>query len=353
VTARVTDWALAVLLSLLVSTGVLTLFAGGGGDAWVFAAHDALGLGIALVLIVKLRRVWPRVLAVDRWDRRTVAGLVALVLVVVVLAAGLLWSNSRPSAVLGYSVLSWHEAIGLVLALAVASHMALRAKRLRSRDLSGRRQFLLGLGAAGASVLAWRLQRPLQAALGLPGAHRRFTGSYDAGSFTGNAFPSTSWVADHPRPIPSGSFRLIVAGLVANRLELKLAALEPLDELIATLDCTGGFYSTQRWRGIGLARLLDRAGPAPAARHLRVVSRTGYRWSFALDDARRLLLANYVDGERLSHDHGAPLRLVVPGARGYQWVKWVERVDLLSAPDYGAPASTIFSSFTAAGSGGT
>jgi DMSO/TMAO reductase YedYZ molybdopterin-dependent catalytic subunit len=352
VTARVTDWTLAALTALLVISGALTLFAGGGRDAWVFAAHDALGFAIAVALVVKMRRVWPRVASVERWDRRAVPGLLALALVAGVLLAGLLWSNGDPGAVLGYSVLSWHEATGLVLAIAVAVHMALRAKRLRKRELSDRRQFLLVAGAAGASLLAWRLQRPLQAALGLPGASRRFTGSYDAGSFTGNAFPSTSWVADHPRPIAPASFRLTVDGLVANQLRLTLAELEPLDELIATLDCTGGFYSTQRWRGVSLARLLDRARPAPAARHLRVVSRSGYRWGFDLHDAHGLLLARYVGAEQLSHDHGAPLRLVVPGARGFQWVKWVERVELLSAPDYGAPVSTIWSSFTAAGSGG-
>lgn len=40
------------------------------------------------------------------------------------------------------------------------------------------------------------------------------------------------------------------------------------------------------------------------------------------------LLATSVDGERLSHGHGYPLRLVAPGRRGFQWVKWVEEVRL-------------------------
>ena len=350
--ARVTDWSLAALVAALVSSGALTLFAGEQGDAWVFAAHDALGFAIILALAVKVRRVWPRVAAVERWDRRTLAGLLALALVVAVLALGLLWSNGRPGAALGYSVLSWHEATGLVLGLVVAAHIALRATRLRRRALSDRRQFLLMVGAAGSSLLAWRLQRPVQAALGLPGADRRFTGSYEAASFAGNAFPSTSWLADRPRPISLDPFRLVVDGLVVNQLRLTLLELDPLDEIVATLDCTGGFYSTQRWRGVSIARLLERARPQASARHMRVVSRTGYRWSFALAEAQHLLLARYVGDEQLSHDHGAPLRLVAPGARGYQWVKWVERVQLLSTPDYGAPASTIWSSFTAAGSGG-
>jgi hypothetical protein len=32
-------------------------------------------------------------------------------------------------------------------------------------------------------------------------------------------------------------------------------------------------------------------------------------------------------------------------------VKWVERVELHDDPDYGAPASTVWSSFTAEGRG--
>jgi DMSO/TMAO reductase YedYZ molybdopterin-dependent catalytic subunit len=84
---------------------------------------------------------------------------------------------------------------------------------------------------------------------------------------------------------------------------------------------------------------------------VRVISRTGYRWSFSLADARRMLLATRVDGEPLSHGHGAPCRLVAPGRRGFQWIKWVERIELHEDPDPGAPASTVWSSFTLAGRG--
>jgi DMSO/TMAO reductase YedYZ molybdopterin-dependent catalytic subunit len=82
-----------------------------------------------------------------------------------------------------------------------------------------------------------------------------------------------------------------------------------------------------------------------------VVSHTGYRWSFALADASRLLLATHIGDDALNHDHGAPVRLVAPGSRGFQWVKWVARIEVLEDPDFGAPASTVWSSFTRAGRG--
>ena len=90
--------------------------------------------------------------------------------------------------------------------------------------------------------------------------------------------------------------------------------------------------NSQRWRGVRIGRLLDDAGLAPAGAHVRVVSVTGYRWSFALADARDLLLATHIGDAPLTHGHGAPCRLVAPGRRGFQWVKWVERIEVVDSP---------------------
>jgi DMSO/TMAO reductase YedYZ molybdopterin-dependent catalytic subunit len=352
VAARVTDWGLAALLVALIASGALTLFAGASDDAWVFALHDALGAAITILLAIKLLRVWNRLARPTRHGPRVLAGAFATGLAGLALISGFLWSAGATPAPAGYSLLSWHDALGAILVIAVVAHMVLRAKPLRRRDLAHRRQFLTATGLAAGSFLAWRTQRPVLALLELRGARRRFTGSYEADSFAGNAFPSTSWVADNPRPIDLASYRLRVTGLVARSTHFSLDELAGDDaEITATLDCTGGFYSTQRWRGIRLDRLLNLAGADPQASHISVASRTGYRWSFARADAHRLLLATEVGGEPLGHEHGAPVRLVAPGTRGFQWVKWVDLITLLDHPDYGAPASTVWSSFTAAGRG--
>jgi len=49
--------------------------------------------------------------------------------------------------------------------------------------------------------------------------------------------------------------------------------------------------------------------------------------------------------------HGAPVRLVAPGRRGFIWVKWVTRIELHDEPDPGAFAATVWSSFTPPGRG--
>lgn len=350
-TPRGTDWSLAALVALLVITGVLTLFAGRPDDAWIFAVHDAGAGALVLVVAWKLRRVGRRVPRLRGWDRRTAAGLSATALVLVALGSGIAWSSGAQVYFAGFGLMNWHFVMGLLLALGVAVHLGLRAKPVRRRDLMHRRQFLHAAGITAAGIAAWRVQRPLEAWLGWRGARRRFTGSYEADSFAGNAFPATSWVADHPAPLDTGAYRLAVGGLVRTPLAVPLGTLGAPDELIATLDCTGGFHSTQRWRGVFLGHLLDRAGARSEAGHLRVISRTGYRWSFGLREARELLLATHVGEEPLSHDHGAPVRLVAPGHRGFEWVKWVVRIELHAGGDPGAPASTVWSSFSRAGRG--
>ena len=89
----------------------------------------------------------------------------------------------------------------------------------------------------------------------------------------------------------------------------------------------------------------------PGATRVRVVSHTGYRWSFPIEEARGFLLATHVGGELLSHDHGAPVRLVAPGRRGFQWIKWVVRIEVHSGLDLGAAPSTVWSSLTPEGRG--
>ena len=104
-TARGTDWGLAALVAVLIVTGILTLFAGSSHDAWVFDAHDALGAATALLLVVKLRRVWGRIVTPARWQPRTAAGLAATALVMAALASGWLWSGGLDVSVFGYSLL--------------------------------------------------------------------------------------------------------------------------------------------------------------------------------------------------------------------------------------------------------
>ena len=201
-------------------------------------------------------------------------------------------------------------------------------------------------------VALWPAQQLAEGVLKLPGARRRFTGSYESSSYAGNVFPTSSWVADAPLPIDAQTWRLSLGGAVTTPRDFSYDELvSESDILEATLDCTGGFFSTQHWRGIRIGRLLDHVTLHPDARYVSFISVTSYRWSLPLEEARKALLATHIDEEQLSHEHGFPLRLVAPGRRGFEWVKWITNVEVLTSPDPGQAISIFTSSFTDAGRG--
>lgn len=349
---RLTDWSLALAVGLAFGTGLLSLISGRPQDWLVFALHGAVGLWLLLLLWGKLRRVWPRVVHLHKWDRRTILGVLAALVVLLAVGSGVWWVAGGGLFLAGFNLLNWHILLGFALTLLLAFHMLARARPLRRRDLRGRRRMVrYGLLLVSAAAL-WPAQQVAEHVLALPGSHRRFTGSREAGSFAGNAFPATSWVADAPRPLDIVTWRLAVGGAVANSLALTYDDLLRLgDTLDATLDCTGGFYSTQHWRGARVGHLLERAQPRSDAQWVSFISVTGYRWSLPLAEARNALLATHAGDEPLSHEHGAPARLVAPGRRGFQWVKWVVRIEVRTEPDFGEVLAIHTSSLTPAGRG--
>jgi DMSO/TMAO reductase YedYZ molybdopterin-dependent catalytic subunit len=289
-----------------------------------------------------------------RWDRATLLGSGATLIVSLVAGSGVWWVFGGDLFVAGLNLMNWHILLGLGLTLAISLHMIARAKPLRGRDLRGRRQMLRFATLAFGGIALWPAQQALERQLALPGARRRFTGSREAGSYAGNRFPATSWIADRPQPISNDRWQLAVAGAVDTPLALRYGDLLAMqDELEATLDCTGGFYSAQHWRGARVGAILDRAGARPEARWVRFISTTGYRWNLPIEEARMVLLATHVGGEQLAHEHGAPARLVAPGRRGFEWVKWVVWIEAHATPDDGQIFSLYLSSLSAAGRGET
>jgi DMSO/TMAO reductase YedYZ molybdopterin-dependent catalytic subunit len=349
---RMTDWSLALAGGLVVASGLVGLISGQPGEWLVFALHGVAGLWLLLLLWGKLRRVWPRIIHPRVWDRRTALGLFAIAIVALAGGSGIWWVAGGDVSLAGFNLMNWHILLGFALAMLIGLHMLARARPLRVRDLRGRRQALQFGALLLGGVALWPLQQAAERALALPGARRRFTGSREQGSYAGNAFPASSWVADQPRPIAPEGWRLFVGGAVAAPLTLAYADLLARgDELEATLDCTSGFYSTQRWRGAQVGPILGLAHPLPDAHWVRFISVTGYRWSLPLAEAAEALLATHVGEEALAHEHGAPLRLVAPGRRGFEWVKWIVRVDALTEPDYGEIVAIHTSWLTPAGRG--
>lgn len=308
-----------------------------GTPAWAAAlhVHRILGFGLAALLFWKARNILPPLLNPRRWKRQWLpfsASMSLLALLLVALGLGIAWSHAGPFYYLGISGVSWHIYLSLALTPLLAWHTLRHRWNFRTRFWAERRTALKlgGLGIAGLAL--WQTGELLNRLGNLPGADRRFTGSYLSGAQAGNGFPATSWLNDSPEPLDAAQWRLQVSGLVESPMALSFSDLlirqaDPR-EVRATLDCTGGWHTTQNWTGVSLQDILDAAGVKPQASSITVRSVTGYFRRFSLDEAERYILATQVGNEPLSHWHGFPLRLVAPGKRGFEWVKWVNEIEV-------------------------
>jgi DMSO/TMAO reductase YedYZ molybdopterin-dependent catalytic subunit len=100
---------------------------------------------------------------------------------------------------------------------------------------------------------------------------------------------------------------------------------------------------TAAWGGVRLTDVLDRAGVDETAAELVFTGldrgieggqEQSYARSLPLHECRRpeVLLADEMNGAPLLPQHGAPVRLVVPGWYGMTNVKWLARIEAVGAP---------------------
>lgn len=139
-----------------------------------------------------------------------------------------------------------------------------------------------------------------------------------------------------------------VEGLVRHTKSLNVDELmkqaKPMG--LHIMECAGndravhfGLMSLAEWTGVPLAPIVESADPAQNASRVLVAgfdkyantSRTslpGASWIFTLDELKSAgaFLATEMNREPLSTDHGAPIRLVVPGWYGCACIKWVNEI---------------------------
>jgi DMSO/TMAO reductase YedYZ molybdopterin-dependent catalytic subunit len=182
-------------------------------------------------------------------------------------------------------------------------------------------------------------------------------------------------------PEPAG-WKLHISGCVDHPFDIDLDGLKalPSKTLRVTLECAGNGrgqlsprypsvpwleegVSTADWTGVPLALVLARAGLRSDAQDIvfrgadrgfdRGVEHEFAR-SLAPELARReeVLLAYAMNGEALPPQHGAPLRLVVPGWYGMASVKWLYAIDAIEGRFDGLQQASGYHFRSAAGEKG-
>jgi DMSO/TMAO reductase YedYZ molybdopterin-dependent catalytic subunit len=186
---------------------------------------------------------------------------------------------------------------------------------------------------------------------------------FDRGVFTPNDqfFVRWHW-AVIPQEMDVSAFRLAVRGEVNTALSLSMAELMTLPrfEIAAVNQCSGnsrglfqppvpggqwehGAMGNAKWTGVRLRDVLDRAGVKVGAVAVRfngldqpvVDGAPDFMKSLDIDHARdgEVMLAYQMNGEQLPLLNGFPLRLIVPGWYSTYWVKMLNDIEVLSAPD--------------------
>lgn len=266
-------------------------------------------------MALKLRRSLPRAVATGRW-RPLALALIVSFLAVASLSVGFAWvAGGRIATIGGWTLLTLHAYLGLVLGPLLLLHLLPRRWRLlrprwrwprtslSPRATTGRlsrRAVLAGGLLALGSVAAWAGAGALDL---LRGGQRRFTGSrwLEPG---GIPPPPTSFGESAPAIDPH-AWRLTVRGRVARPASYHLSDLRRLGEIdrTAVLDCTSGWALETVWRGVPLAALLDVAEPQPGASRVEVRSATGWGAGLSVAEAREALLATGVAGQALPGGH--------------------------------------------------
>ena len=256
----------------------------------------------------------------------------------------------------GLSSLNRRQMLGGLAALAAATPQLARAAATVSLPLPGGpnlRQYTTDFPQKGRMILQ-RTRPPL---LETPFA------VYDKSVFTPNDSFFVRWHwAVIPESVDVSSFRLAVRGQVNQTLSLSLADIlaMPRFEIAAVNQCSGnsrglfqprvsggqwanGAMGNAKWLGVRLRDVLDRAGLKGGATGVRfngldqplVPSAPDFMKSLDIDHARdgEVMIAYHMNGAQLPLLNGFPIRLVVPGWYSTYWVKMLNDIEVLNAPD--------------------
>lgn len=158
--------------------------------------------------------------------------------------------------------------------------------------------------------------------------------------------------------VEAARWRLEVDGEVERPLSLSLEQLKGFEPVSATftLECAGngrsfyrprvagvqwrhGAVGTALWRGVRLRDILKKAGVKTQGRHILLEGADSPMTAKMPDFARSIplekaldentLLAYEMNGQPLLASHGYPLRAVVPGWAGDNWIKWLTHIRVL------------------------
>ncbi len=146
-----------------------------------------------------------------------------------------------------------------------------------------------------------------------------------------------------PAPDPA-TWELEIGGLVERPLKLKVADVRRLPRVkqSSRMKCVQCWSARIEWEGFRCGELLHLARPRPEATWIRIDCADMYYDYIKMSELLhpRVLFALGMNGEPLTPEHGAPLRLVMPFKYGYKSSKLITRLTLTDKGGQGVVADS-------------
>lgn len=317
--------------------------------------HVVTGIAAIPLLLVKLWVVFPKLFA---WPPfRSVAQLLERLALLPLVGGGLFLlltgvGNVNIWRPYDFSFRTGHYAAAWIVVGALVVHVTARWATTRAVVAARRHPVATDTPTASAAPLAVGLSRRafLGTTAAASGALALFTVGQTYAPLRSLALLAPRRPDTGPQGFPvnrtAASVGLTDVDLAAYRLEVvgegvaaplaltydELLAL-PQHEATLPIACVEGWSTNQRWRGVRVRDLLERAGAREGATVTVVSLQESSRQKTSPLSAgqvadRDTLLALAVNDEDLDPDHGFPLRLIGPNRPGVQQTKWVGRLEV-------------------------
>ena len=158
------------------------------------------------------------------------------------------------------------------------------------------------------------------------------------GQFVTDKFPVLTFGSTPHIDVDTWQFK--VFGLVEREITLDWQQFNDLPKIVldAEFHCVTQWSRLQNtWEGVAFAEVMKLAGVSPEAKFVMTHCYGGYSSNLPLEVAADddVLFAYKHDGEPLTPQHGAPLRLVVPKRYGWKSAKWVNGVEFMAQNEPG------------------
>ena len=151
-------------------------------------------------------------------------------------------------------------------------------------------------------------------------------------------FPRFGGAAFARRPLKNRNIRLEISGPFEQPIVLTAAEFGTITRATQTADfhCAAGWshrapkWSGFRFRDVWEKLILPKMRPGSETTFVVLRGQDGYRTSLPLSDllALDVLIADQLNDQPLTVEHGAPIRLVAPAHYGYKSAKHLDRIEL-------------------------